>query len=271
MRSDLILHIGAPKTGTTALQYFLSKESKALHKAGCRAVFLFNPSSRLFAEMFGQLDGGELFFRRNGINSAYRTAWHFGKRIPFIVLRLAASSFMSRKTIISSEHLFLRLSDKKQISDLQKFLKPFFRSIRVVFYSRDKSDFAKSLYWEMLKAGGTVTLEDYLKDIPSHFDEKFVVSSWSEVFGAKNFTLIKYDKNMNTPIDFFIKVLGVDHKHLIELDRTVRQKVLNKSVSPEIFEHVRVFNESHPQFDQEGKLIMENRRKRDELIKQLRS
>lgn len=271
MRSRLVLHIGAPKTGTTALQGFLMRERRDLRRCGYDPVFLFNPSSRAFAEAFGTLDDRQLYFRRNDLHSGAGAALHFARVLASSSIRLARSSVCARNTVLSSEHFFLRLPTRRHVSDLAQFLGRFFGETRVVLYRRDREALTRSLYWEALKAGATVTIEEFRAAIPRHHCQERVFDTWSEVFGRENLLVRSYDPGRDTVADFIEHVLGLCPRRFPARAGTVTPQLKNQSPRHAVFEEIRRFNQAHPVNGESGRARVESERRRDSFIAALQA
>lgn len=269
IKSNLILHIGAPKTGTTSLQYYLRNESRVLRGHGYNPVFMFGNDSRFFAELFATLEPNSHYLKKHNLTSGLRITRHFGRKLPKVILRLATSSIRCRTTIISSEHFSQRISNEAQISDLKRVLDFFFDKILVVFYWREKEGFAKSLYWEALKAGTSLRLEEYSASIPKHLYPNWIIESWSKIFGQENLDVREYTKTVNTAYDFFDEVLRIRPDEYEELGRRTASTRINSSPTVEILETVREFNEKYPDIDKDGNFSRENRINRHKLIESL--
>jgi hypothetical protein len=75
-RGRLVLHIGAPKTGTTSLQKALTHSGPALRAHGINVLFIDDYASRELAEYFGALNMG--YFENLGLPSLHAIIERFG-------------------------------------------------------------------------------------------------------------------------------------------------------------------------------------------------
>lgn len=259
MKGKLILHIGAPKTGTTSLQSYLRKSTKQCRKQSINPLFLHSDSSRELAEAFGTLKLTH-FHKRNKLISPVANRDYFNEFMRQIVWRLYYSSYRYRTTVISSEHIFLRLTDKSNIENLLQFLQRFFNNIEVVFYRRPVEQLHKSLYWEYLKTGGTLEFSEFCcQEIPLEYDPDWVSKTWRRCVGENRFKEYDYSEVSDSVSHFCDEVLSISYIKPTESNPAKRQ---NSSPKFEEFEKLRQFNLETPEFDDSYNHLKENRKKR---------
>ena len=134
-----VLHIGAEKTGSTAIQTWLSGNQSQLEAHGVFQSRVMLPGvNRELAACF-QDDLDDLHAANDIFDEEQRRA----VCVPFLE-RLSAEirdeSSRFDRMIVSSEHFHSRFRSEKSISALAGFLNAHFTSIRVVCYLREQSD-----------------------------------------------------------------------------------------------------------------------------------
>ena len=168
---DLFIHIGAPKTGTTAIQQYLTRHRRALleygtlyPEAGKLNTGHHRIGAAIFAERGSRLRGGD----RDEV---------LAEAVAAIRAEIAASG--ARRVIVSSEYLW----GEQPIADVRRLLDGFVDCrLHVVAYLRRQDLLAQSLYMQAVKGGATRSFDDwYAKDSGSaraglHFDR--VLRCW---------------------------------------------------------------------------------------------
>jgi hypothetical protein len=186
--TDLFIHIGAPKTGTTAIQHFLQENRgklaqhgvlypsggalKAAHHVIGAAVFP-GRSSRLGA-----------ISRDDALSTAVRE------------IRKEIADCEPRVVILSTEYLWGDLSS----SNIRRLLEPFQdMSIKVVAYLRRQDLLAQSLYVQAVKGGLAepfhVWLERAIEGEKAGFDFHKVLRAWRDAGIAVDIVVRVYEKS----------------------------------------------------------------------------
>ncbi|HEX8388158.1 MAG TPA: hypothetical protein VF636_03990 [Sphingomonas sp.] len=170
---DLFIHIGGPKTGTSAIQRHLTRYRGALRKAGTlypEGGVLKSAHHRLgaavFAERAGRL-GGE---SRGAVLDEAIGA-----------IRAEMTEHDPKRVIISTEYLWGELPK----TDVRSLLDPFAHcALHVVAYLRRQDLFAQSLYMQAVKTGAAQPFAAWLENVADgpraglHFDR--VLDCWRD-------------------------------------------------------------------------------------------
>ena len=240
--SDIILHIGSEKTGSTALQHFLSKNHKQLSRGGfyypCARDELIYSSGRrghfpLVASFF--LDLPDFVSRKE----------HYDNGTMMSQLRRIAES-EDRRIILSCEHFSSRLSSH-HIDVLADALSS--HNVRVLFYMRPQQDLFWSSYStavingrrERLNYGSLSTDDPYLNYYK-------LLEPWANSFGSENIIVRNYSNLLKGDIvDDFMSSIGID-----DISLYTRQGSRNRAMSPEEVEFIRLINAYLPSYEEAG-------------------
>lgn len=177
-----LLHIGAPKTGSTALQKFLSSNRKFLTNAGWEY-----PDVSLRG--FGHHD---LAFLLGG---GY-PPWALPQDRPLedLLNDLINSVADAYRIIISSENFFLfpNASGTAELFEKAGFPLEF---VKVVVYIRRQDDAIISWYNQIVKALGYIgTIDDCISESRDLWDYEIQLDHWERVFGHENLIVRVYQK-----------------------------------------------------------------------------
>lgn len=211
----LILHIGTEKTGTTAIQEFLSLNRERLLDLG----FFVPKSPSSSAPNHRKL--ATAFFNENRTDDSFQ---HFNikdlKSWREEVLTEVRTELQECKTpihVISSEHFSSRLTTRSEKAALYTFLNSIYDEIELVSYFRRQDQYAVSLYSTYLKSGGIEKriLPKY-QNI-SRYGYYEMCRDWEKVFGIGSLQARVFDRNelvSGNIVDDFCTVLGVNTRGL---------------------------------------------------------
>lgn len=195
----VILHIGAEKTGSTALQEFLYANREQLLKSGLALLDCINAPNNLklvgYCKAPDDLSYGyfiDLGFRKLEDKTAFYA--NFQKEFSEEISSLPKSV---HTVIITSEHFHSQLYDKNEIIRLKNFLDRYFSDVQIICYLREQYSLARSFYSTAIKHGYAVAFEDFLtgatldNDYYNHLNS---MEKWSGVFGFKNILARVYER-----------------------------------------------------------------------------
>lgn len=222
---DVILHIGAPKTGSSALQNFCLNNREQLAKAGYYypehgfdTNGISGGHSRLGISLRDKQDAiAEQIFKEY-IEEAKRRNQ---------ILLLSAESFYGLPKVV------------KALTDGFK--------CRVVCFFRDPAEYVVSIYNQSVKRHyNTVKLETFCHRIlstESHQASGLLIYDWADHFGMENISVLEYRKPESADASLekiFLSELGVDSQMVVEFEYNA--KPINRAYNESVLEFKRRLN-----------------------------
>jgi len=203
MNAFVTLHIGRGKTGTTALQKFLSTNRPLLERQGVYYPHAGDAASHPHPDSAGHQEFAKACM-------AELPAGMVPSMNPAILAETAAELRQSglRQFLFSSENLTLANPE---------VVKSFFTDVlgpsrfRIVFYARSQDELAESQYSQDVKYGGEVL--DFRAFVTSHLDEvEFdrTLEPWERVFGRDSIVARIYDAGSRGLIADFFAALDLE-------------------------------------------------------------
>ena len=191
-----VLHIGAEKTGTTALQAFLADNRGVLPAEGYAYLQSAGlPYNRKLATYCFNEDRSDDHHQVLGIVEAEKRAPWAKQFLHDLDAELRGLPESVHTVIFSSEHFHSRLFHIEEIQRLKDLLSPYFESFSVVCYLRRQDQMATSLYSTALKCGHSfpsilpgVTAQDH------YYNAEVLLDKWAAVFGEENIRPRVFDR-----------------------------------------------------------------------------
>lgn len=188
---EAVVHVGLPKTGSTAIQRFLALNATVLAERGLRV-----PSPRI--DRFSQLEYGLAAFDRAGrmvedemLRNRHGLASLSDQRAlvrPFeedLEARLAeVSGQAGARFVMSSEHIGAWMQDGALRGALDGWLSERFSKVRYIMFVRPQANFVLSSYSESVKRGSARTLAEFVRDY-DEIDVASTIRDWQADFGAR--------------------------------------------------------------------------------------
>lgn len=207
----LYLHIGHYKTGTSALQDYLSNNAQALRKHG----YLYPATAR---PERNKTNHGHLSLTVARDHGFVPPPW-YGEDIPTDAAYAAFRDEVNRapedKVIISSEEFVqsaLQAEPEKALEDIKARLAGF--DVKVVFYLREPFSLLKSWYNQVNKGPlGTRNFPTFFMSLkPQFLAQEAIWRHFSEAFGEENMIVLTYKKLGADHIREFLHAIGCDHE-----------------------------------------------------------
>ena len=223
-----LLHIGAPKTGSTALQKFLFSNKELLSKSGWEY-----PDVNLRG--FGHHD---LAFLLGGGYPSW--ALPQDRSLEALINLLIDSVEGLNQMVISSENFFLFPNPSKtsQVLEQSGFPHEF---VKIVIYIRRQDEAIISYYNQMVKAQGyTGTIQDYISESRDLWNYEIQLKLWGEIFGHENLIVKLYQEDELKSGD-----IRHDFLQLMQLppdDFQWPQELTNTRINRDILEFQRLVN-----------------------------
>ena len=179
MPKRLLLHIGLPKTGTTAIQRAFAGSGDLLRQHG-----IYYPRS----------EGGPAaqFLHRAALtpNATRRMRPALQDFKDSLEAEIAALPASIHTVVLSSEQCSLFLRTPAQIEALHAMLAPWFETIQVVIYLRRQDAHAASLYGQMLRRGmiAAPILSEIAAELNGLYDYETLLQDWGKAFGPGTVT-----------------------------------------------------------------------------------
>lgn len=218
-QKTIYLHIGKPKTGTSALQYFLLKNRNILRQNGIEyPVHKLDPNhiSSGNAELIAKLAKDEMPTVQAILSEIIKTP------CPSILL--------------SSE--FFYLCD--HLENIKQLFNGF--NVQIIIYWRRQDRQVMSLYNQHVKRRlVTCHIDDWVKNKPEKRFSNEQLLKWTEVFGKENIHLRVYEQQQFVGKTIFSDFLNVLNLSVTD-DYEFSQKKINPSYRIDALESQRLFN-----------------------------
>lgn len=229
MIDEIILHIGATKTGTTALQSYWASQRQSLQEQGVTYPRLFPPN-----EPFDESAG-------NAFPIA-RLATHNDSPQPMLD-RLATEleKTTTPRVLLSSEALGGLARGHQASPHLQPLAATLLASakkVRIIFAYRGLVDHAWSQYAEYCRRRGEKRrFGDFIQQFNSPL--LTIARHYRAVFGAEQVTFVDYDHAKTRLIPFFSDVLDLPS---MDMDSDIKNGTINPSMNAVETEMARHLN-----------------------------
>lgn len=235
----LILHIGTPKTGTTAVQRFLDHNRHALTEYGFH--YATPPRNLGHANSIANaLSAGDSRVVRTFLDKHVKCARRRGAN----VILISAENFYARNVLVAMQRQQVLPNalerDRIFVETFRALLPDEITTSRIVCYFRRPDRYAESLYNQHVKRGIIVgTFDQFLSLIEPALFYDMCMRSWAEVFGQSNCIVRLYDTVKKDVVgDFVANALGI--RGVFEFSHVHSQA--NERVSRDLLEFKRLKN-----------------------------
>jgi len=223
---DIIAHIGAPKTGTSAIQYFLLNNCKLLSKFG-----FFYPEHGVDTNNVsgGHTELGSHFLSDNRIEAEN------------VFNRYISNAKNKKKCLLlSAESFFNHPKALKHVTSNYK--------TKIIAYFRDPIESLISMYNQAVKRHFCIeTINRFIKNSLNSDQRSLsgkIFDTWVDLFGRENFLLLPYHENSfpENSIEFsFLNALGINHSAWENF--SLSNSPTNRSYTTAALELKRLFNQ----------------------------
>ncbi len=194
---NLYLHIGAHKTGTTALQQGLHQNRVLLRAHDC--AYIAAATAAHLHSFLGNATNGQF------LPEGYRVL-----DPESLTQRFA---FADARTVVASSENFSFFFDRPAIDDLARMLRPLFDRVHIVCYLRRQDRHAVSHHQEGAKPHRYVegllwghqptALPEYAPHQDLYLDYNHRLGLWADAFGDENMIVRPYDRALLKNGDIF--------------------------------------------------------------------
>lgn len=237
--TDVILHIGTGKTGTTTIQQVLASSRDTLRARGVLYPRAFGRTRHLRFGFYVMPDAQLVSspeWQRVGLSG---TDPEQLRRVVRRRLRRELTPDV-RRILISEEGLYRR--DVDVIERVRSFVKEHGGTVRVVIYLRSPEEHLASNYQQKVKGGAVVRLDEWAEsDLAYTYDYHRHLSRWREHLGPDVFVVRRFQPPSfvgGTLIDDFVDAAGLE---LASTDLAPAEH-RNESLSAEAVEVLRLLN-----------------------------
>ncbi|MBW8636983.1 hypothetical protein K1W69_07265 [Hoeflea sp. WL0058] len=230
LKKKIILHMGAEKTGSTAIQHVLDRNRMLLREFGIRfpesaGSHINHTYLSVYAQdddVFDNVKAHVLSMLRMDIKQ-FRN-WFEQK----FAAELSEGKPWST-IVLSTELIHSRITRPEEISRLKKLLAGFAADIKILIFIRRQDELALSRYSTAIRAGydsfddvfeNTISTQAYFRlppdrlidDYRDYYNYRNVIERMSEIFGADTVKVALYPHSFGQGglVRYFGSILGID-------------------------------------------------------------
>ena len=244
----IVLHIGADKTGSTAIQQFFAQNIELLAAAGIEYPDISSDDKYPAAHSWAAISGINV----NG--NGYRLLEDFTK-FEIIVRQLILDPVNQNKTLVFSSEVLLKIfADESAwhilatLSELENL------KITMIVYCRDAVPYLESIFNESIKSGRECgTAKEFISRIPEsqdlapHFAYFPNVIRLSNSFPQIEFSVFRYESHKTEIVRHFLLATN----NLTLLDALPPRRDANRSLTNLEFNFLSGINEVNPDLGRE--------------------
>ncbi len=185
----LYIHIGSPKTGSTALQNFFALNEKQLGKKG-----LYYPKYKRYDVVNNHLYFSQLVVKsgmKRGRVITSKDRQKAKRKVYNYLKRVALDAGTRHSILLSGEEMFFA-RDLSTLEDVRSM----FSSVKIIIYLRRQDQFLQSFYLQGYKKGKIrepIREHTYLVD-KFWLDYLARLETWAEIFERKNIIVRPFEK-----------------------------------------------------------------------------
>lgn len=246
----LYLHIGLPKTGSTAIQRFCFYNKEILANNGYCYDKIMKSTTRVPSYVNGLFITEKIYDENGKINLA-ATREHFENGLAIVQNQLNEFD----KVVISGEPIWNSIRKREgwmRLKELHKLCADNNTTIKIIIYLRSQDEYLSSLWKQRIKNGYRMKDWDSTKLQPPSsmkLDFKSRINRLEKFFGKENLILRIYDRNNFRGLDHsiysdFLDAIGLEKTP----DYMVPDHLINTSVDIEYAEIKRILNNLQDNF-----------------------
>lgn len=250
----LFLHIGTPKTGTSAIQTFLGNNREIFKKKGyCYPDFFVhfdgvgeNRNAHFLVQRFYQSGKKRDYEKEKSVQD---------KCFDILLKKLDAFPY-----VVMSDEGIWNLSEFFEgfWENLYKRISQAGHELQVIVYVRRQDAYIQSYWAQKVKETSTDSFQDFMeakKYEKCHLDYEHNLDSISAVIGLQNVTVKVYEKE-----HYYGGSLLSDFLHIIGLELTdewkISERTVNQSIAGKSLEIKRILNQV-PEFKEKRSFLVE--------------
>ncbi|KUR78740.1 hypothetical protein [Novosphingobium sp. Fuku2-ISO-50] len=188
--SEIILHIGLEKTGSTSIQMFLDDQKALLRSQGMFASGCLGWYNHKLLAAYAMADGSrDIAVTSAGIDGPESHQAFRARTRGHVLAEIERTD--AHRYLISSEDLsrLTSLDDVRRVHDLMSEI---CTRIRVIVFLRRQDRLAVSRYYSLLINGGLPPSVFPAPDQAAYYDYAGVIEPWAEVFGTGAIRIVHY-------------------------------------------------------------------------------
>jgi hypothetical protein len=234
-KKNVYIHIGFMKTGTSAIQEFLVKNTKLLEEND----FYYPTMNRKAMNYLG-------FSLLDEIPKHVHHTLDIKKRELYTQLKQEIDKAKQRNILLSSEAFSLMSTERFVGKEMPKYLREVFSAkkynVKIIAIVRRQDEYLESQYNQHVKTHDfwtlyTDTIENFYREKKELFNFNFVLKKWVLFFGVDSMIVEVYDKQKNS-VAQFLSLLGIQESKKSESVSIYK----NQSLSFKALEFMRKAN-----------------------------
>lgn len=228
-RKIAYLHIGAGKTGTSAIQSGLARNRAVLKRNG---VFYPHAYGEQHARL-GKISSGNAAILGKYVKAGGPEGGEVYRESAFRWLGNVTSASSENHLLLSSE--LLQTASKESFGELKAALESAGYECKAIYFVRHLAGFYLSVYNQAIKSKGeTRTFNEYLQSLPTSYFRD-TLDCISDVFGKENIICALYDNYKTDLLQFFSQLLGIS-------DELIKPGQVNPSLGFESLQFLKYLN-----------------------------
>lgn len=197
-----ILHIGSPKTGTTAIQRALRDNQESLAREGLRYPTFLRGENHFELAVYAAEDQDKRAHFLMNFESADQM-----REFRATFAETFRTNTAGGDWIFSSEHLSSRVRSEESMHRLVDLMNSF--DTTVVYYARRQDAMAMASYSTWVRSGDprAFDVESHL-NLSERYDHRSIITRWDSAFGEANVIVRLYPEGSTSVVSDFRSVIS---------------------------------------------------------------